>query len=117
MSIRNNSGRSYSELSGSVCDGLMNNHLAAIALIDTLHPNAILLDLKLKQGTGFGVLRHINTMATRPSVVVVTNYALSQYRRHAELLGARFFLDKSQEFRRIPEMLKTLRNEALAENS
>jgi len=91
--------------------GTATTEAEAIHAIDTQHPGAILLDLRLKEGTGFGVLRHINTLDVRPSVVVITNYALPQYRKQAEVLGVRFFLDKSQDFEQIPDTLEFLRRE------
>jgi hypothetical protein len=47
-------------------------------------------------------------------VVVITNYALPQYRKQAEILGVRFFLDKAQDFEQIPEALEQLRHEQFA---
>jgi DNA-binding NarL/FixJ family response regulator len=102
-----------SDIDGVTPLGAVTTEAAAIEAINTQHPHAILLDLRLKEGTGFGVMRHINTMPTRPAVVVITNYALPQYRKQAELLGARFFLDKSQEFDRIPATLELLHKEQL----
>jgi two-component system OmpR family response regulator len=102
------------DIEGVTPIGTVTTEAAAIKAIDAQHPQAILLDLHLKEGTGFGVMRHINTMANRPSVVVITNYALPQYRKQAEALGARFFLDKTQEFERIPETLELLRKEKLS---
>jgi len=103
-----------SDINGVESIGAVTTEEAAIRAIDAQQPQAILLDLHLKEGTGFGVLRHINTMSRRPAVVVITNYALPQYRRQAEVLGARFFLDKTQEFERIPETLEALRKEKLS---
>lgn len=103
-----------SDIAGVTPIGTVTTEVSAIKAIDALHPQAILLDLHLKEGTGFGVMRHINSMTRRPSVVVITNYALPQYRKQAEALGARFFLDKTQEFERIPEALEILRKEKLS---
>ncbi|MGE0116130.1 MAG: response regulator [Steroidobacteraceae bacterium] len=83
---------------------------AAIAAIETQNPDAILLDLSLKQGTGFGVMRHINRLSDKqPAVIVISNYALPQYRKEAKFLGAKFFLDKSQDLDLIPETLNALK--------
>jgi len=103
-----------SDIDGVAPIGAVTTESAAINSIETQHPDVILLDLHLKEGTGFGVMRHINTMAAPPAVVVITNYSLPQYRKQAEFLGARFFLDKTQEFDRIPETLELLREEKLS---
>jgi two-component system, OmpR family, response regulator len=103
-----------SDIDGIEPIGTVTTEAEAISAIESQHPNAILLDLRLKEGTGFGVLRHINSMEVRPSVVVITNYALPQYRKQAEVLGARFFLDKTQDFEQIPDTLELLRREQLS---
>lgn len=94
--------------------GTATTEAEAISAIDAGHPDAILLDLRLKEGTGFGVMRHINSKDVRPAVVVITNYALPQYRKQAEMLGARFFLDKTKEFEQIPDTLELLHREQLS---
>ena len=65
----------------------------------------VILDLQLRKGTGFGVLRAIRDMPTRPVVVVLTNFALRSYRETALALGARDFLDKSRDYDRLPAIL------------
>src|SRR5687767_2589639 len=57
-------------------------------------PHVVILDLRLKDGWGFNVLRKITPSDRRPFVVVMTNYALPQYREYAFLIGADLFLDK-----------------------
>jgi DNA-binding NarL/FixJ family response regulator len=66
----------------------------------------LILDLQLKQGTGFGVMRSLG--ADRPAVIVFTNYALPEYRRRAEQLGVEYFLNKSLDFERLPDVIRSL---------
>ena len=80
---------------------------AIIAVRDML-PDVLILDLHLKQGTGFGVLRAMHSLDKYPAVVVLTNYALPQYRTQAQTLGAQYFLDKSCEFDRLPEVMQEI---------
>jgi DNA-binding NarL/FixJ family response regulator len=68
--------------------------------------HVLILDLQLKQGTGFGVMRSLG--ADRPAIIVFTNYALPEYRRRAEQLGVEYFLNKSLDFERLPEVIRTL---------
>jgi DNA-binding NarL/FixJ family response regulator len=71
--------------------------------------DVVLLDLHLRQGTGFGVLRAIPTDQARKTVVIVlTNYDLAEYRRAAAALGARHFLDKMRDFDRLPMLLQQI---------
>lgn len=101
-----------SELMASITDlelcAAVTTEAEAIETIRQSSPDVVVLDLRLKEGTGFGVLRFIKTLTTAPVVIVVTNYALPQYRNQAILLGARFFLDKSSEFDQLPVILEGL---------
>jgi two-component system chemotaxis response regulator CheY len=71
----------------------------------------VLLDLRLREGNGFGVLREIEHRSQRPAVVVLSNYSLSEYRLAAEKHGARYFLDKAEEIETLPDVLAELRAE------
>ncbi len=67
----------------------------------------LILDLQLKIGTGFGVLESIGN--NRPTTVVMTNYALPQYRERARQLGVEHFLNKEKDFERLPEIVADIR--------
>ena len=84
------------------------SELEAVSLVSRAMPDVIILDLHLREGTGFGVLRSIYTARPRPIVVVLTNFALPQYRTQAEALGVEYFLDKSREYDRLPEILSDI---------
>lgn len=100
-----------SAIEGITTIGTAMTEKEAIQAVQQQHPDAILLDLRLKEGTGFGVMRYINTLAQRPKTIIMTNYALPQYRKLAEDLGVRYFLDKTDEFDRLPEVLRVLQQE------
>jgi len=77
----------------------------AIEAVARLDVDVVILDLQLRKGTGFGVLRALRDMAKKPVVVVLTNFALQSYRETALALGARDFLDKSRDYDRLPSIL------------
>jgi two-component system, OmpR family, response regulator len=77
----------------------------AIEAIGRLGIDVVILDLQLRKGTGFGVLRALRDMPNKPVVVVLTNFALNSYRETAFALGARDFLDKSRDYDRLPDIL------------
>jgi DNA-binding NarL/FixJ family response regulator len=62
------------------------------------HPDLVVLDLRLAEGSGFDVLRALHDRAPGIDVLMLTNFASEPYRRTAERLGARGFFDKSTEF-------------------
>lgn len=88
--------------------GVVVTEQEAIATNKSLTPDLLILDLHLKQGTGFGVLKAVAHTPKPPTVVVLTNYALPQYREQALALGAHFFLDKSSDFDRLPSLIQNI---------
>jgi len=68
----------------------------------------LILDLQLKVGTGFGVLESLG--GQRPTTIVMTNYALPQYRERARQLGVEHILNKAMDFERLPEIVARLRS-------
>jgi two-component system OmpR family response regulator len=92
--------------------GTVDSEADAVALLQRQAVDVVLLDLHLRQGTGFGVLRAIPTDQVRRTVVIVlTNYDLAEYRRAAAALGARHFLDKLRDFDRLPILLQQIGSE------
>ncbi len=77
----------------------------AIAGILRTRPDSVLLDLKLTDRTGLDVMRAVRPKAPEITFVVLTNHCESQYRDACMEAGARYFLDKSQDFSRVPAVL------------
>lgn len=89
--------------------GTVDSEADAVAALQRHPVNVLLLDLHLRQGTGFGVLRAIpGSPARKVVVIVLTNYDLAEYRRAAAALGARHFLDKLRDFDRLPMLLEQI---------
>ncbi len=71
--------------------------------------DVVVLDLHLKQGSGFGVLRALRAREGRPPIVVVfTNHDVPGYRSRAAALGAQHFLDKARDFDRLGDLLRDI---------
>jgi DNA-binding NarL/FixJ family response regulator len=79
----------------------------AIRALREMHVDLLILDLQLKTGTGFGVLESVG--ARRPRTIVMTNYALPQYRERAQRLGVDHFLNKEKDFHRLPQIVAEMR--------
>jgi DNA-binding NarL/FixJ family response regulator len=88
--------------------GAVDNEDDAVSRVRGESVDVMILDLHLKRGTGFGVLRALAKSATRPKVIILTNYDLPEYKSAAMALGARYFLDKARDYDRIPEVLGEL---------
>ena len=56
--------------------GTADTEAAALAAVKRDAIDVIILDLHLKQGTGFGVMRALATTQLKPRIIVLTNYDL-----------------------------------------
>jgi two-component system, OmpR family, response regulator len=81
---------------------------AALAVIARESIDNVVLDLHLKLGTGFGVLRGLAGRVPKPLVIVLTNYSLPEYNIAATTLGATYFLDKARDYERLPAILNEI---------
>jgi two-component system, OmpR family, response regulator len=81
----------------------------AVATLKQRQVDVVVLDLHLRDGTGFGVLRAISRNEVgKTLVIVLTNHDLGEYRRAAAALGAQYFLDKMRDIERLPALLARL---------
>jgi two-component system, OmpR family, response regulator len=88
----------------------------ALSHVASDHPDALILDLHLRSGSGFGVLRALARShgGERPKIVILTNFSLPEYRREAELYGVEAFLDKSRDYFQLPTLLQDFARERAA---
>ena len=89
------------EVVGAVAD-----ESSAVEAAREQHVDVIILDLQLKEGTGFGVLERLGK--SRPMIIVFTNYMLPAYQRRAHSLGVEHFLTKSVDYERLPLLLQEI---------
>jgi two-component system, OmpR family, response regulator len=86
--------------------GTVDTEADALTRIAAATPDVLILDLHLRNGSGFGVLRSLARGAgRRPKIVILTNFGLPEYRREAEHFGVEAFLDKSRDYFRLPSLL------------
>lgn len=90
--------RTLSGISGVEVCGFSDTAEEAIHLIEQSHPDAIILDIRLREGSGFQVLQKVKSPGKSPLVIILTNFAYPQYRKRYLDAGADFFFDKSNEF-------------------
>jgi two-component system, OmpR family, response regulator len=80
----------------------------AITALETQAVDVIILDLHLKQGTGFGVMRAVASSHFKPQIIVLTNYDLPEYKKAAVDLGATHFLDKARDYGQVQLLLRQM---------
>lgn len=80
----------------------------ALRSVSAATPDVMILDLHLRVGSGFGVLRALGRGVTpRPKIIILTNFGLPEYRREAETFGVEAFLDKSRDYHRLASLLSS----------
>jgi DNA-binding NarL/FixJ family response regulator len=91
------------ELIGHATDGAQ-----AAQSIQELNPDVVILGLRMTKGSGIDVLKAIRITRPGTKVIVSTNFPDTQYRKKCFDAGADFFLDKSSDFEKIPEIVLKL---------
>jgi len=80
----------------------------ALELIRRWHPQAVVLDIRLKDGNGFDVLRQAKRGPGAPVVIMLTSFPSTKARQTCQAFGGDFFFDKATEFERTIEVLTNL---------
>ena len=81
----------------------------AIVKLRELPCDVIILDLELKHGTGFQVLREVRANSNcRPWLIVFTHFIDAHFRDQTMALGADYFVDKAQGVGRLGEIIEGL---------
>jgi DNA-binding NarL/FixJ family response regulator len=101
-------------LAGAHSVGHADGAEAAIRSILATHPDLVLLDMQLAQGSGLDVLRALRRDAPEIDVYVVSNYTEKPYRDCALRLGARGFFDKTHEFAQVEALIAARANPQLS---
>jgi DNA-binding NarL/FixJ family response regulator len=80
----------------------------AIDLLPIHNPIAVLLDINLPDKSGINLLKYIKTSYPEITVIIVTNQSDEFYKLLCLELGARYFLDKSNDFEKIPALIASI---------
>jgi DNA-binding NarL/FixJ family response regulator len=86
--------------------GTVDTESEALHRVAASAPDVLILDLHLRVGSGFGVLRALARTGTpRPKIIVLTGFDLPEYRNQAEVFKVEAFLNKSRDYHRLPTLL------------
>ena len=90
--------------------GEAGNYDMAIAGITSTHPDVAILDIKLADDAGSGIDVLIEVRKSLPAMraIVMSNFYSPQHAKASADAGAEYFLDKSADFDRIPEILQQI---------
>ena len=83
---------------------------AVTGIRDTM-PDVAILDIKLANdgGSGIDVLNALRKELPALRAIVMSNYVTPQHVKASADAGAEYFLDKTSDFERIPEILERMR--------
>ncbi len=80
----------------------------AVAVFMRERPDVIILDMKLKGGTGIDVLQAIRKMDKDVRIIVWTNFPYERYRVISKAMGADYFFWKATEYDKLIETLQEM---------
>jgi YesN/AraC family two-component response regulator len=86
------------EVDGVRLVGEASNGVEGADLIRELNPDVVILDIRMPERSGIGLLESIKDSSDLPVVIILTNYTYSAYRKRCFELGASHFFDKTTEF-------------------
>ena len=91
--------------------GHADNEIDSVAAILADPVDAVIVDLKLRVGSGMGVIDKVrrSNLQPQPKIIVFTNHPFAEIRKRAMQLGADYFFDKSAEYDNVRTTLQALR--------
>ena len=91
--------------------GFADNEIESVAAILADPVDAVIVDLKLREGSGMAVIEKLRSakLIPQPKIIVFTNHPFPEIRRRAMQLGADYFFDKSAEYDSVRATLLALR--------
>jgi DNA-binding NarL/FixJ family response regulator len=80
----------------------------AISEIRSTQPNVVLIDLMLKEGTGFEVIRSVRARTPNINLMVVASFPTPGIKKACLMAGANEFFDKLLEQEKVRSALENL---------
>ena len=96
------------DIVGAKLLGAADNEADAINQIHLNCPELVVLDLNLKDGNGFEVLRKLKLLTPNIAIAVVTNFNHPQIKSRCLTLGADYFFDKTRGNKGFVELIGKL---------
>lgn len=111
LSIRTRLVQLLASMRGVSVVGEAGSASEAVAGILAARPDSVLLDLNLMGSTGLEVMRKVRPEAPEVVFIVLTNHSEPQYRAACMDAGARYFLDKSCDLDKVPQIVAGINGE------
>ena len=80
--------------------GYADNEIESVAAILANPVDAVIVDLKLREGSGMAVIEKLRAapLNAQPKIIVFTNHPFPEIRARAMKMGADYFFDKSADY-------------------
>lgn len=89
--------------------GIASDIASALKVMESHQPDVVILDIYLKEdaptSSGITLLTMLRERHAHLQIIMLSNLSGPEYYNKCMELGANFFLDKSTEFEKIPELL------------
>jgi two-component system, NarL family, response regulator DevR len=92
-------------IDGLFVSGAASDTQGALKAIRATTPDALIVDIQLREGSGLDVVKQIKTERPETKAIVLSNSATWPYEHAARMAGADYFLDKSTEFGQLAGIL------------
>jgi two-component system chemotaxis response regulator CheY len=89
----------------------------ASRLFEEERPDVVLLDINLPGKNGIEILKKIKQPGNDSRVIMITNHADEYYRQQCKEHGADHFLDKSNDFARVPAIISRMKSELIQQSA
>lgn len=106
--VRERLAKRLSNLGGVKVVGNVGDIETALYAFQKEKPDMVVLDIQLPDGNGIEVLSRIKQEDKDTIVVMLTNFPFEAFRKKCMEAGADYFFDKSTEFDKISEVVKSM---------
>lgn len=97
-----------SDIEGLAIFGCAQEPARVLALVESVRPDVVILDLNLPGPVGLKTLRAIKAITPAPVVIVLSHYEMSPLREASRAAGADYFLEKTHAPEQLRELLTGL---------
>lgn len=84
------------------------NTTEALDIFRDVVPDIVILDISMPFTSGIDLLEIMKEERPQTPIIILTNYPSDQYKVVCKRMGADFFLVKSDDFYKIPKVIKKL---------
>ncbi len=97
-----------SEMEGIGAINTAGSYEEALSMLDAGGYDLLLLDILLPGKTGIELLKKIKQTGWEGEVIMLSNFSGHRYEQECFKLGARYFLDKTNDIEKVPDIVNTL---------